>query len=141
MVPVTEILRTTSNLDTQIRQWWAQLPAPFKYRPSSRLFRENPNLNQTQWSYVNFAYYGTLCAIHNVITYPWVRPRYNLVQNQDLLGQIGRSSQAVADASRAIASITQHTEVHPGSHVWYVNEDPCPYSIRQSRQRAIGNPN
>lgn len=121
-VPMSELLRATRDLDTQMRQWWAQLPAPFKRRPSSKLFRNNPNLDPTQWSYINFAYHGTLCAIHNVITYPWVQSRFDFAQNQSLIQQVEESSRAVADASRALASVTQHTEVHPGSHVWY--DDP-----------------
>lgn len=121
-VPEAELLRTTRDLDSQMRQWWARLPAPFKRRPSSKLFRDNPNLDPTQWSYINFAYHGTLCAIHNVITYPWVQSRFDLAQNQSLIQQVEESSRAVADASRALASITQHTEVHAGSHVWY--DDP-----------------
>jgi hypothetical protein len=116
---MNELLKTTSDLDKQIRQWWSQTPAAFRSRPTSKLFRDNPHIDQTQWSYINFAYHGTLCAIHNVITFPWVQPRSDLAQQQKVMAQIDQSSQVVANASRAIASLTQQMEVNAASPVWY----------------------
>lgn len=119
-VPVVEVVKMINELDGQIRDWWARLPAIFRSRPTSRVFRDHPNIDMIHWTYIYFAFHGTLCAIHNVITYPWAQPQLNLMRQQDTMTQVERSSVIVAEASRAIASMTQQSETTAASQVWYV---------------------
>lgn len=68
--------------------------------------------------YMYYAFHGTLCAIHNVITYPWGQPKLNLMRQSDTTQQVEESCRIVAEASRAIASMTQQTEVTAASLAW-----------------------
>ncbi|KEF53908.1 uncharacterized protein A1O9_10310 [Exophiala aquamarina CBS 119918] len=118
---ITELCKTTGELDKQIRQWWNQLPEIYRSRPTSKFFRKNSQMDQRQWTYIYYAFHGTLCAIHNIITYPWVQPALDSAQQLMMATQIEKSSQIVMNASRAIASATQLMEVTAASHVCHIN--------------------
>jgi hypothetical protein len=97
-----KILQTVQELDLELQQWRDSLP-PYLHpdRPVSH-DQFTQNVHPYHALYLRYAYFGSVIAIHSIITLPWNNAVFGDESLPVLHEQISLSSYVVVDAARSI---------------------------------------
>jgi hypothetical protein len=101
-----------------LEEWRSQLPIylqPGTLRNPLRLSNAKNNINFT---YIHFAYYGSLTAIHTVFTYPWITAMFEPDPAPAIREQISISTSIVAEAARNVILTTRYIDMDAASPAW-----------------------
>jgi hypothetical protein len=113
-----ELIEKVSSLHQSLEQWRAQLPLhlqPGTLRNHLKLSSAKDNINFT---YIHFAYYGSLMAIHTVFTYPWITAMFGPAPTPATRDQVSLSTSIVAEAARNIILTTRYIDMDAASPAW-----------------------
>ncbi|KAK5046474.1 hypothetical protein LTR84_008277 [Exophiala bonariae] len=116
----SEFLQTATSLDAELREWRQSLPITMRPVDKLTAFRIPSNSITFSTTYIHYAYYGTLMAIHTMIAYPWIRSTV-FDHDRDMVDhdQIIASSNIVADAARNIIVIARSLGIDAASIQWF----------------------
>ncbi|KAM3154891.1 hypothetical protein ABEW05_004608 [Botrytis cinerea] len=99
----TKTLEVIQELKKELQEWRDTLPQFLQPDAPTRRHGKRPdNINMYHVMYLRYAYYGSIMAIHSILTHPWNSSLFGSGQSLALRNRISISSHAVVNAARAI---------------------------------------
>ena len=111
-----EVIETVAALEQQLRQWRDALPNFLQLGRARNPLKPANTKCDINVMYIQYAYYGSLMAIHTIFVYPWITAVFP--PDPALHEQILASTDTVAEAARNIILATKNMEVDAASPAW-----------------------
>lgn len=115
----TDIIKTVVELDKMLYDYKQSISCFFDVDASIDPSQLPSGISLQQAVYLQYSFYGTLCDIHSVLTYPWFHNILSLNQDPAVCLQLEVSSQRVAKASRSILVATKHVHIDAAAPAQY----------------------
>lgn len=113
-----ELIGVANDLSSQLQHWRESLPYPYAPGVSIKSRLLSPNATPLNIIYLQYAYYGSLMAIHTIFAYPWISSIFGSDQSPAFQHQVALSSNAVADAARNTILTARCVEIDAASPQW-----------------------
>jgi hypothetical protein len=112
-------LEVIQELNTELQEWRDSLP-PFLQPdvPTTRHGKRPQNNNMYHVMYLRCAYYGSIIAIHSILTHPWNSSLFGSGQSSALQDRISISSHLVVNAARSIILDTDAIHITASTPIW-----------------------
>ncbi|PQE06909.1 Fungal specific transcription factor domain-containing protein [Rutstroemia sp. NJR-2017a BBW] len=112
-------LEVIQELNTELQEWRDSLP-PFLQpdAPTTRHGKRPQNINEYHVMYLRYAYYGSIIAIHSILTHPWNSSLFGSGQSSALQDRISISSHLVVNAARGIILDTDAIHITASTPIW-----------------------
>jgi hypothetical protein len=111
-----QVIETVADLEQQRQQWRVSLPDFLLLCTLRNPLKPTTTKCGINEMYIQYAYYGSLMAIHTIFTYPWITAVFP--PDPSLHEQVLASTDAVAEAARNIILATKNMEVDAASPAW-----------------------
>ncbi|KAK7214592.1 hypothetical protein V2G26_002595 [Clonostachys chloroleuca] len=116
--PPDVLLTTVHDLDHKLKMWREGLDPTFQKQPPSRTHRLPQSTQVAHMLYLHYSYHALLIAVHGVFCYPWNRPDLQSNEKPEIMAQVQRSTEVVAESSRQIIIAVQHVEITAALPIW-----------------------
>lgn len=116
--PLPAVVKKVKALDELLQSWRVGLPGFLKPDVSFTSSGLPPGILSDHKLLVHFSYYGTLAAIHSVLSCPWNLPRAETDRDPTVVNQIELSTQVVAGASRNSILATRSIKLDAAAPIW-----------------------
>lgn len=114
-----KILEMIEELNTELQEWRDSLPSFLQPdAPTTRHGKRPQNINMYHVMYLRYAYFGSIMAIHSILTHPWNSSLFVSGQTAALRNRISISSHVVVNAARAIILDTDAIHVDASTPIW-----------------------
>ena len=116
-----KIIEVIRNLNAELDEWRDSLPLFLRPDlPTRRHGEQLHNINMYLVMYIRYAYFGSVMAIHSILTHPWNSALFGSSQTPALHHDTSISAHVVVNAARSIILDTDviHTDV--STPIWYV---------------------
>ncbi|CAI7606784.1 unnamed protein product [Penicillium viridicatum] len=114
-----KILEMIEELNTELQEWRDSLPSFLQPdAPTTRHGKRPQNINMYHVMYLRYAYFGSIMAIHSILTHPWNTSLFGSDQTAALRNRISISSHVVVNAARAIILDTDAIHVDASTPIW-----------------------
>ncbi|KAF7950020.1 hypothetical protein EAE96_007323 [Botrytis aclada] len=115
----SKTLEVIQELNKELEEWRNTLPQFLQPdAPTTRHGKCPENINMYYVMYLRYAYYGSIMAIHSILTYPWNSSLFGSGQSSALRNRISISSHAVVNAARGIILDTDAIRVDASTPIW-----------------------
>ncbi|TGO36848.1 hypothetical protein BHYA_0113g00210 [Botrytis hyacinthi] len=115
----SKTLEVIQELNKELQEWRDTLPQFLQPdAPTTRHGKRREYINMYHIMYLRYAYYGSIMAIHSILTHPWNSSLFGSGQSSALRSRILISSHAVVNAARAIILDTDAIHVDASTPIW-----------------------
>ncbi|TGO62275.1 hypothetical protein BOTNAR_0116g00120 [Botryotinia narcissicola] len=115
----SKTLEVIHEFNKELQEWRDTLPQFLQPdAPTTRLGKCPEYINMYHVIYLRYAYYGSIMAIHSILTHPWNSSLFGSGQSPVLRSRISISSHAVVNAARAIILDTDANHVDASTPIW-----------------------
>lgn len=112
------ISETIQKLESELHSWHANLRHEYLLYTTNRPKVLHPRISHIHFLFLQHCYHGSLCVLHSAITQPWMNKRLQQTQSAEFTKQVQKSSQVIADASRAIVLNSQKFSIDASTPSW-----------------------
>ena len=123
----TALIETVSDLSNQLQSWRDSLSPILDSGMQNKPPDLSPTTRSLQIVHLNYAYYGSLMAIHTIFSYPWISDIFGIDQSPAFRNQVSVSSSIVADAARNIILKARYVEINAALPQWQVSTRFLPF--------------
>ncbi|KAF7892091.1 hypothetical protein EAF00_008393 [Botryotinia globosa] len=122
----SKILEVIQELNKELQEWRDTLPQFLQPdAPTKRHGKRPEYINMYHVMYLRYAYYGSIMAIHSILTHLWNSSLFGSGQSSALRSRISISSHAVVNAARAITLDTDAIQVDPSTPICEIGPFNC----------------
>lgn len=112
------MLKTVRSLDQKLQEWKDGLPTDLQISATAVPLHRHIPRNAVSVYQLQFAYHGSLMAIHMIMVYPWISAIFSTDDVQAFREQASVSSEKMAQAARSIILMTRRLNIDAVSPGW-----------------------
>lgn len=122
-----KIIEVIQKLNTELQEWRDSLPSSLQPDAPTRRYGQHPhNINMYHVMYLRYAYFGSVMAIHSILTHPWNSSLFGSSQTPALRNHISISAHVVVNAARSVILDTDAIHIDTSTPIWQaIQHIPC----------------
>ena len=111
-------MKTVAELTKALEEWRANLPASMRLGARHDLSSPTAKDRFLFSQYFDYAFNGSLAAVHQVFAYPWIADLICNEQLPSIADQVARSTDILAQAARNMVLLAKHVKIQPSTPQW-----------------------